>query len=723
MPNGDGTWANRYGEQLTVDEVDTVRPVAMYLVKRGWKDKRPDLTIAVPVDLDVSLGGRAEVARQAPEVRTLLEAHGIACVPVSSGPSGGIHLWTYCLPGLPPSLVARIGQLLAVLFSTVDNSNLNEGAGGLLRPPGAAHRSGQGHAQLTEHTVEQAVAILRPGTPPAAYEALLRTLEVRAGGAAPALLSRDHQRDAPQDKGSGGPRSRRVPPSIQKRGKPLRSIGTDGDGHRYLEDVPWRPLGSRALRYLQRAPRSDSGAHQAAVHAALCACAVNGWRIEDARTLVEDAAASPVLEWLRTTADPSTGTRTALSEREAARRFERAWFLAVEDAARLPRRPSDRAEYSGECSPGAQAAADLLARIEQAGPDHWGRPSGPATRDLLRAVAYRMWITGSPVVSANIRALGTLMGRSKSTGALGYLRASDDGWLTTVSEAKRAAGISRRVTAATSHRCTDDPHHRCAPGSPSTDSEFPGQHGSDRKCNAARPPKGGGGVTVVPTVTVWGGRLQQLRETIAQQQAGLWHHIGHHALRTLEALQAGVQPADLMEATGYVGETVQRHLEALEEVGLVRAHQESGTGRVVVELTGRSLYEASAQVGTASRPAELAVAARIDQEVHRWFWADVAWCRMPIKDKRAQGMRAEPESVPCDDPHEHRKFPRHRNPATGRPGRADFARAWEIEAARIGAAALAVEADQSARDGRVVDPAALGRPQVRAEQLELPLAA
>ncbi|MGW2724901.1 hypothetical protein [Streptomyces sp. NPDC001492] len=680
VPDGAGAWSNTYPDTLKLAEADDVRPVVMYLTCRRRRWGGEYRYVYVPFDLDVSRGGRDQVEADARALAGLLAAHGIACVPVRSGPSGGIHLWTACPAGLAPDVAYALGQLAERLYPTVDPFPLTNAVSGVLRPPGAAHRSGHGHAELDGIDAATAVAILRQGSRPAAFERLVRTLENLTG--APALLGGRAAGAVRRAGGSG----RHVPPSISRRGPAVRDIDTDEDGHAYLRQ-PWRPLGSRALKALSRRPDDAPGAHQAAVHTVLVRCALAGWRYAQVRTLVEDAAGAAALEWLR-----SGGTgdgRSPLPDTETDRRLARRWWLAVQEAARVPLRHRGRHRDGEELSEGAAAAADLLARIDAAGPAPWQRPSGPADLAVLRSAAYLMAISGSAEISVNVRRLAVLSGRSKSTAALSLNRLEADGWTTTTEQATPGARLARRIRPAAAHVCPDDPHHICAVHDISA-----GQRdsvGSDRSVNA-RPP-GGQGDPIF--------RLQAL---IAHQQSGVWHQLGHHAGRTLEALQAGVTAPDLTRATGYTTTTITGHLQALSAVGLLDPR--------TAQPTGRTLYEAAAQLGQAGRPAELAVSARVDEERHRWWLAEWEWCAAPRGYKPQQASRPDARQtvVPGMDPYE-RRYPRHPHHRTGRPGtgRADHRTAWEIEAQRIGAAELLAEACEQERRGEVVDPAQLGR--------------
>ncbi|MGW1674593.1 hypothetical protein [Streptomyces sp. NPDC002324] len=689
VPDGDGGWSNAYPGTLRLDEVDDVRPVVMYLTCRRRRWGGAYRYVYVPFDLDASHGGRAQVEADARALAELLAAHNIASVPVRSGPSGGIHLWTACPAGLAPEVAYAIGQFADRLYPSVDATPLTNATSGALRPPGSAHRSGRGHAELDGIEPAAAVAILRKGSRPADFGRLARTLERLAG--APALLGQ--RATAAVGRRASRP-GQHVPPSISKRGPVVRDLDTDEDGHVRLRQ-PWRPLGSRDLQALTRRPDDAPGAHQAAVHTVLVRCALAGWTYAQARTLVEDAATAPALEWLRTSGAEGGG-RQRLHDAEAERRLTRRWWLAVQDAARLPLRHRGRHRDGEALSEGAMAAADLLTRIAAAGSAPWSRPSGPADLAVLRSVAYLMAVTGSASISANVRRLAVLSGRSKSTAALSLMRLEADGWIATTEEAAPGAARARRITSATSHACPDDPHHICA-----IHHEPPGQRdpaGSDRSDNAA--PLGGHGDV-----------LSYLRDLIVHQQSGVWHGMGHHAGRTLEAVQSGVQTPDLSRTTGYVSATITRHLAALMAVGLLAPR--------TALRTNRTLYEAAAQLGHAGRPAELAVSARVDEERHRWWLAEEEWCAAPrgAKPRQADRPDARQTVVPGMDPYE-RRYPRHPHHSTRRTGtgRADHRTAWEIEAQRIGAGRLLAEACEIERHGGVVDPAQLGRHQGQDER-------
>ncbi|UWS77555.1 hypothetical protein [Streptomyces noursei] len=141
--------------------------------------------------------------------------------------------------------------------------------------------------------------------------------------------------------------------------------------------------------------------------------------------------------------------------------------------------------------------------------------------------------------------------------------------------------------------------------------------------------------------------------------------------------------------------------------------------------TDRSLYEAGAAVGVASRPVELAVVARVEQSQHQWWCREEAWWQLDRDERRSRGPRASADQavLPGLDPYA-RAYPRQAPTELGQPGAADHSRAFAIEAARIGAAELAAEATTLAQRGEVIDPARLaGHRPTAAEPGTITLAA
>lgn len=684
-----GDWRNVYPDTVAVAEVEPEQPVAMYLtrtVRGGWR-----YTLVV-LDCDAKRAPE-QAAADAELLADALRAEGIEPVPARSGPNGGRHVWAGCAEGVPVATVRRIARAARSLCPSVDLAPLMNPKAGAVRPPGAAHRHG-GHSELTAHTIGQAVTALGSASAPAeAFERLAARLESMAAAraverptrTAPARVDRRAvEGDEHQDQDGA------VPPSIEQRGPIMRPVIADAAGCPQLA-VPWRPLGERAMRGLRRklTHRHD---HSQQAHAPARSMALAGWTQADGLAVVRDAESSPALEWLRTERQPD-GARAPRAEEDTARLWARVWWLAVQDAARMPRRPEDDG-VRGARTEVETAVVDLVARMQAAGPARWGRESGPADAAILAALAWLMLTAGTTDVSANVRRLGVLAGYSRQTAALALWRLIRDGWLTVTAEAERRAGRARRVTLATEHQCPDHDGHRCAIYHP-TDHVSPVHTGSDRRRNAAAPP-------CPPAVSI--DAPGYLRTLLIHQQADVWHSLGHHAARTLRAIQQVPQRptlAHLLTSTGYGRRATLRHLHRLQALQLVTTGRPR-RGEPTYAVTARPLYEAAQETRTAGRVAGLAVDARVDQAVSEWWSAEEEWSALPRQAKRARGPRPGPDQIviPGLAPGA-RAYPRRRD------GRADHRRARQIEAQRIGATGLLAHAQQLAQAGQLIDPAHL----------------
>ncbi|WP_326655703.1 zinc finger domain-containing protein [Streptomyces sp. NBC_01750] len=686
-----GAWLNSYpptGYEPIVG-MDLDRPLAVHL-SRGARRNGARRFWAVVFDCDTKKVSTAQAAADAALLAQAAQAEGIGAVPAASGSPGGIHVWTGCAEGVAPSVVARINEAAALLCPSLDKAPLNNATDALIRPPGAAHRSG-GYSTLTAHTVDEAVKLLGPKSAPAgAFERLAVRLEAMAAEL-PAVVGAPEQptTDAVPANAAAptGHRGRKVPPSIRQRGPRVRRIVEDAAGCPKV-DAPWRPLGEKALRGLRRTPsRRDD--HSNFKHAPARSMALAGWTQAEGLAVVRDAASSPALEYLRSERQED-GSRRHRAEDETKRLWSRVWFLAVEDAARMPRRPEDDGRHS-EAGEAQQAVADLMARMQAAGPARWGRESGPADAAILSALALLMLIAGTTDVSANVRRLGVLAGYSAQTAALALWRLIRDGWITVTAEAERRVGKARRVSLATSHECPDHHRHLCAIYHP-TDDVAPGHPGSYRS-GTPRPP-------APSTVS-----LGSLRALLTHQQADVWHHLGHHAARTLWTLRQRrrCSLADLMTATGYGRRATLRHVHRLMGLQLVTPGP-SRRGEPTYAATDRSLYEAAEQVGgqTAGRMARLAKRYRVEQAVSEWWAAEEIHRSLPRAERP---RRAAPEQTVIEgmDPRG-RAYPRYPN-ARGQAekGRPDHLRARLIESQRIGAPGILAHAQQLARAGELID--------------------
>uniref|UniRef100_UPI003F499A75 zinc finger domain-containing protein n=1 Tax=unclassified Streptomyces TaxID=2593676 RepID=UPI003F499A75 len=669
-------WQNVYPSDAPLAEVEPDRPVAMYLTRRHRGAYRFQV---LALDCDAKRGPDAadQATADAELLAAAARAEGIEPVPAESGPTGGRHVWLGCADGVPAGVVHRIARAARALCPSLDIAPLMNPKSGAVRPPGAAHRYG-GHSRLTAHTIGEAVNVLGPGSAPVeAFERLAVRLETMTATGQPVPAPRRGTATLPVPLAAGDD-DRAVPPSIRQRGPVVRPVETDAAGCPKLA-APWRPLGERAIKGLRRSLTSGHD-HSRHAHAPARSMALAGWTQAEGLAVVRDAESSPAFEWLRTRRQ-ADGTRTPRDEDETARLWARVWWLAVQDAARMPRRPDDdgRAAYSDV----EHAVLDLFARMTAAGTDRWSRESGPSDAAVLTAVAWLMLSSGSTDVSVPVHRVGVLAGYSHQTAAQSLWRLIRDGWLTVTAEAVRRAGKARRVTLATSHTCPDHDKHRCAVYDVS-----PVHPGSDRRRNAAAPPP--------PLAS----SPAHVRALIAHQQADVWHHLGHHAARTLHAIRSQDRPTldQVMAATGYRRRASLRHVHQLQALRLVTTARPR-RGATTYAVTDRPLWEAAEEIGTAGRVAALAVTARLDQAVIEWWTSEEEWSALPREAKRRRGQRPGPDQLvlPGMAPGA-RAYPRD---AQGRP---DHARARRIEAQRIGTAGMTAHARQLAQSGQIIDP-------------------
>ncbi|NWF30858.1 hypothetical protein HW130_32210 [Streptomyces sp. PKU-EA00015] len=661
-----GAWQNAYPPEqaVPVEGMDLDRPVAVHLAvhyRRGHGRRFRFIAF----DCDAKTAGAEQAAADARLLSNAAEAEGIPAVPAASGTPGGVHVWTGCVEGVAPAVARRINDAAARLCPSLDKAPLANPQEGLMRPPGAAHRNGR-RSTLTAHTAEEAVNLLGPDSAPAeAFERLAVRLETLAA-------ERTAVPDADDETSTGT-----VPPSIRQRGPRLRRIVEDEAGCPKV-DAPWRPLGERALKGLRR-PLSRRDDHSAYKHAPARSMALAGWTQAEGLAVVRDAALSPALEWLRSERQDD-GRRRPRAAEETERLWARVWSLAVEDAARMPRRPED--DGRGAPSEVQQAVADLFVRMRAAGPARWSRESGPADAATLHALAYVMLLAGTTDVSANIRRLGVLAGYTYQTAALALLRLIKDGWLTITAEAERRAGKARRVTLATSHECTDDHRHRCAIYTAPEDVS-PVHLGSDRSGTP-------------PALAPRDSSSSHLRSALTHHQADVWHEAGHHAARTLWTLRTKgpCTVTDLMKATDYTRRTIRRHLHRFTEDQLTTT-KTNRRGETTYTATDRALHQAVRKPQNVDRMAALAVAYRVEEAAHEWLTAEEAHRSLPYRERPRRAL-ADQTVIPGMDPRG-RAYPRMVN------GRPDHARARRIEAQRIGAVEMLAHAQQLTRTGQLLD--------------------
>lgn len=711
-PLPEGGWANKYDQQVLLGDVEAGRPVSVYLGPGRRRGSRAGTFTLCPFDLDGTVASVIDLDQRF--LLAHLTAAGIPAVVAASGPGHGRHVWTRCAEEIPAALVKRIADALTgagghrPLCPTLDAGPLLNPATGCLRVPGSPHRAG-GHSRLLDCTTDKAIELLVRGAPLAAYERLAERLEgISARNPPRETSSADRTFDAGASKVNAG-RVRRLPPSLARHGELVRPVIRDQSGRLRLK-APLRTPGeaTRAALLAELDVEQDHSAHAFRV---LKGLALAGYTYAAVVQLVAVPARSPGLEWLRT-ARPYQGAplRVARSGWDSAALLDRQWELAVQAAARMPRR-------AGELDPAPEvsaAVADLLERMEAAGPARWSRPSGPADRAVLLAIALVMLTAGRLEVSLDIRRAALMTGYSRETANAAIHRLMADGWTCEVATADRARSQARTIGLAASHVCSGDHRHVCAPRACSEPSTCTG---SDTRANA-RPPEGGRAVSggflyfVKEPGRLPGGTVKdQLEVTLREVRSEVWGLLGHHAAWTYQAIGDAPRPAaEVAEVTGYRRATVVRHLAGLQQYGLVV--EEAGgwrrCERDVVEVV--RLLPALHR----TRGIDRAVAYALDRAIHRWWSAEVDWMSLSRGAKRVRGRRAPAEqTVLPGAAATARAYPRD---VAGAP---DHARALQIEAARLELADRVAWALQQLDVGAEIDPLHL----LAVEPLDRPTAA
>jgi len=127
------------------------------------------------VDLDVKLGGHAQVLADAAAVAALVHRCGGELISDES-PSGGIHLYIPLARPVAFDAARDAARALAARTPSMDVSPMLGLTDGLIRPPGARHRSGG--FQVLHGPLDKAVALARIGNPPRVWQRLTEALAV-----------------------------------------------------------------------------------------------------------------------------------------------------------------------------------------------------------------------------------------------------------------------------------------------------------------------------------------------------------------------------------------------------------------------------------------------------------------------------------------------------------------------------------------------------------------
>jgi len=127
------------------------------------------------VDLDVKLGGREQVLTDAAAVAAVVHRCG-GEVFSDESPSGGVHLYVPLARPVAFDVAREVARALASRTPSMDVSPMLGLTDGLIRPPGARHRSGG--FQVLHGPLEEAVALARIGNPPRVWQRLTEALAV-----------------------------------------------------------------------------------------------------------------------------------------------------------------------------------------------------------------------------------------------------------------------------------------------------------------------------------------------------------------------------------------------------------------------------------------------------------------------------------------------------------------------------------------------------------------
>lgn len=164
-PRRRGTYSARWARKLT-DRLPAV-PAAVPVYAGDGS------TRVLVVDLDVSKGGVAAVARDAAAVAELVRRSGGEVISDES-PNGGRHVYVPLAEPVPYEQARAVAVALARRTPTMDPTPNQNAVHGLIRPPGSPHRAG-GHQRL-HGPLSRAVALARAGNPPAVWERLRAAL-------------------------------------------------------------------------------------------------------------------------------------------------------------------------------------------------------------------------------------------------------------------------------------------------------------------------------------------------------------------------------------------------------------------------------------------------------------------------------------------------------------------------------------------------------------------
>ena len=188
--------------------------------QRLLTERLPAVPAAVPVysaagdtrvlvlDLDTSKAGRAAVLRDAAAIRSLV-ARANGRLVSDESPSGGVHLYIPLAEAVPFDEARDFALALVARTPTLDPQPMLGMTDGLIRPPGARHRTGG--FQVLHGTLSAAHLVFKQPNPGGVWSALKEALAVEMATVRADRLARDTAAmsgaaDAVYVPRSGGPR-------------------------------------------------------------------------------------------------------------------------------------------------------------------------------------------------------------------------------------------------------------------------------------------------------------------------------------------------------------------------------------------------------------------------------------------------------------------------------------------------------------------------------------
>lgn len=366
-------------------------PVATYL---AGTDHRYRL---LAFDLDAGRFGVDAVTSDCGVLVSVLTDLNVPHLVVSSGPTGGRHVWVRVSdPGIAADVVAHLARAMRAHMPTLDISPLTNPATGAVRIPGSAHRNG-GKA-----------------TPILVGDALERTLiEMEATPASPEigdwLLARF-------------PTIRNITSSADA---PTVGVGLTGQGaatrlNRIRTDL------SPATHALLTSNIAAGGDRSAVAWSIMLGMAASGW------TWTEVAARLhyPGLQRLRD--DYRVREAHALNQ----------WQKALKHAAATawPRNALDA--HANDTVD--RLANDVLAAVESQ-PSLWARKGWASAQRVLYAVIHVCTQAHTDTVNIDVRRLAEAANVHASTASRGLHRLSSEGWVTRVAASEGTAAATWRL--------------------------------------------------------------------------------------------------------------------------------------------------------------------------------------------------------------------------------------------------------------------------------------